>query len=193
MRKNPNWISALEREKYDALRRAAMARTLPNRTDLSFADRLKFAVLRLIHETSDDSQIQDWTGRSMKQLGRYIEGNDLPLSVLISISKYSGVPLGWLLENQGSKELYSGFPDQDAGGAGDELDQDLLRGVIGAVLRASAETGAILQEEDLGVLAADAYREIADAAGDRSERQIMLKLASNQLRKRIEERGGKPE
>lgn len=76
-----------------------MVPRLPDRTDLSFQDRLKFAVLRLIHEFSTDEEIEETVGRSMKQLGRYIEGADLPFSILVRIAKYSRVPIWWLIEN----------------------------------------------------------------------------------------------
>lgn len=88
-----------KRDKYDYLRQAAMDARLPDRTDLSFQDRLKYAHLRLLHEV-DDSRLEEVIGRSEKQISRYTSGSDVPISVLLKISEWSRVPLTWILENE---------------------------------------------------------------------------------------------
>lgn len=99
-RKKDSDNSELDREKYDVIRRAATFGHLPEWTNLSFSDRLKYALLRMIHLYDTDEEIEQEIGRSMKQLGRYIDSGDLPLSVLASMSKHSLTPMDWLLATQ---------------------------------------------------------------------------------------------
>ncbi|MDQ2084057.1 S24 family peptidase [Xanthobacteraceae bacterium Astr-EGSB] len=98
----PNGVAGdrFRKDKYDALRRAAVDGKLPDRTDLSFQDRLKFAHLRLFHEIDDERRIEEVIGRSEKQIARYTSGSDMPISVLLKIAEWSRVPLDWILENE---------------------------------------------------------------------------------------------
>lgn len=100
-----------EKEKYNHLRRSAMHGKMPKRTDLSFSDRLKYCQLRLLHEYPDDKKIEEVIGRSMKQLGRYIQGNDIPLLVLAKLCEYSRVPIEWVVENEVANSRVTSLPD----------------------------------------------------------------------------------
>tara|TARA_A100001391_G_scaffold50885_1_gene30990 strand:+ start:55116 stop:55856 length:741 start_codon:yes stop_codon:yes gene_type:complete len=134
----------LEKERWNALRADAIQRRLPARTDLSFSDRLKYAMLRISIDFDDDGRIEEVLGRSMKQIGRYIESEDLPFSVLAKISKYSLVPLSWLAENQAPFAFRS-----DA----DEIDSTFAF-IPKFEVSASAGGGALTMNEQVdGVLA----------------------------------------
>ena len=60
-------------------------------TDLSFLERLQYA-LSLVPRREWQNRI----GRSAKQIDRYVNGADVPFSVVTMISVGSGVPIDWL-------------------------------------------------------------------------------------------------
>lgn len=73
-------------------------------SDLSLSERLRYA-LGLLSPTERDARID----RSPKQLRRYLDGADPPLSVLVQISVATGVPTGWLAD--GRADISFGVPD----------------------------------------------------------------------------------
>lgn len=68
-------------------------------THLSTAERVAYA-LSLV--TNPDSRAS--IGRSEKQLKRYADGDDVPLSVLTAISALSGLPVEWIVSGRPKSE-----------------------------------------------------------------------------------------
>lgn len=64
-------------------------------SEMSTGERIGYA-LKLI--TNPDSRAS--IGRSEKQLRRYAEGYDVPLSVLVAISALSGLPIEWIVSGR---------------------------------------------------------------------------------------------
>jgi len=86
----------IENARYSNIRAAALAKQIPSLTDLSLAERLVFAWLVLVYDYEDE-EIERLIGRSVKQFWRYIEGQDIPLSVLLRISEVSEIPESYLI------------------------------------------------------------------------------------------------
>jgi hypothetical protein len=72
-------------------RQAETLREMKDGTKMSLQERLDYAI-NLI----PPKLLSERTGRSRKQLRRYVDGADVPMSVLTMLSVYSGVPVDWL-------------------------------------------------------------------------------------------------
>ena len=72
-----------------------MLRAVRDGTHMSTSDRIGYA-LSLIKNPDTRSSI----GRSEKQLRRYADGDDVPLSVLVAISALSGLPIDWIVSGR---------------------------------------------------------------------------------------------
>jgi hypothetical protein len=86
----------IEKKRYLDMREAAIAKMLPKTQDLSLQERLVFAWLVLIFEYEDD-EIEKLIERSIKQYWRYVEGHDVPLSILLKICEVTGIPESYLI------------------------------------------------------------------------------------------------
>ena len=86
----------IDKGRYLDMRAAAMAKMLPKTRDLSLQERLVFAWLVLIFDYEDD-EIERRIERSIKQYWRYVEGQDVPLSILLKICEVTGIPETYLI------------------------------------------------------------------------------------------------
>lgn len=74
-----------------SVRGAEQLREMGDGTNMSLHERLEYALSLLPRDV-----LEERTGRSIKQLRRYLAGADIPFSVLTMISVASGVPKDWL-------------------------------------------------------------------------------------------------
>ena len=91
------------------LPRIVRLRRMPDARGLTVAERVLQA-LSLVPR-------QEWTeafGRSEKQLMRYANGADIPLSVLSVIAAATGVSMHWVITGQSGAAAERGSPPQDA-------------------------------------------------------------------------------
>jgi phage repressor protein C with HTH and peptisase S24 domain len=132
----------IEKDRYLDLRSAALGQKLPNTTDLSLSERLVFAWLVLIF-SYEDEEIERLIGRSLKQYWRYVEGHDVPLSVLFKIAKVTGIQEDFLILGRLVPSL------EDAGFGGEEKRNKELSYIKRYDVRASAGPGALVAHEDL--------------------------------------------
>lgn len=75
----------------DSTRQNETLRIMADGTNLSFHERLEYAVSLV-----SPAKLKLKLPRSIKQMGRYLKGADVPWSVLVAVSSASGVPVDWI-------------------------------------------------------------------------------------------------
>lgn len=125
------------------------------------------------------------TGKSRKQLSRYIAGHEPPWSVMVALSNATGMPLDWMARGGGEPARAHVWPPPT-------VDAELLGRVTDVISKTYKSVGAIIQPVELGRLSAKKYQEIVDASFDPDEWESMLKLLATQIKRELTAAAAEP-
>jgi SOS-response transcriptional repressor LexA len=163
----------IDKARYLDMRAAAMSRKLPNSCDLSLQERLVFAWLVLIFE-HEDNEIEELIGRSIKQFWRYVEGQDVPLKILLRICEVTDIPESYLVLGQ--------HPDADKFVQKEGQETVFVRLLA---FQASAGSGASIRDDEERTV--PFANESLERAGVRPQNARLLYAAGDSMRPTIED------
>ncbi|GEO83051.1 hypothetical protein [Pararhodospirillum oryzae] len=114
------------------------------------------------------------SGKSVKQLRRYVQGGDPPASVLEGLARISDISVQWLVTGCGPMMSSDSQPHQ-------ALDEDLMARVVDGISKTYKEVGARIAPVDLGRLAARIANDIVAVSDGPDDWPGALKMALRTL------------
>ncbi|MEW6125082.1 MAG: helix-turn-helix transcriptional regulator [Pseudomonadota bacterium] len=149
----------------------------------NMADRIR----RCAEIVGSGNELSRRTGIPRRSLENYFTGREPQASQLAAIADAAQVSLDWLIRGQGAERLTSSVPPAQSA-----VDAPLFGRLTDAIVKLHKELGVAISPREQGEMIAERYSEIVAASADPDERQTMIKLVIQQLRKDIQAAAAKP-